>query len=126
MGTEFRDYQIRSHPEERWITVGGIRSTGLTACCAVGEHVMDLVEEMDGSSLPDLRLLGVTVAKRRLVQARSRINLDPVPSLAKLSAEYRTSGDGTVTVYGRRWRVTHPLSSFGMQTYSGRQSGVTS
>jgi len=128
--TEFRDYQIKAHPEERWITVGGIRSTGLTACCAIGEYVMEMVEDMDGAPqpdrLPERPMLGVSGAKKRLVQARSRINLEPVPSLAELAADFRSSGDGTVLVYGRRWLVSHPLSSFGMESYSGKQGGVTS
>jgi glycerol-3-phosphate dehydrogenase len=39
--TEHDDYQIRFHPTERYVCVGGIRSTGLTASMAIAEHVVD-------------------------------------------------------------------------------------
>ena len=37
--TEHRDYQITVHERERYVCVGGIRSTGLTASLAIAEHV---------------------------------------------------------------------------------------
>lgn len=51
--TEHDDYQIHSSPEERYITVGGIRSTGLTASMAIAEYVVGLLAEAAG---PDLAL----------------------------------------------------------------------
>jgi glycerol-3-phosphate dehydrogenase len=39
--TEHGDYQIRFHPSERYVCVGGIRSTGLTASMGIAEHVVD-------------------------------------------------------------------------------------
>ena len=36
-----------------------------------------------------------------------------------LAAEYKRRGDGRVTVWGKEWVVTHPLASFGMETYDG-------
>ena len=36
--TEQRDYQIRLHADHRYVTVGGIRSTGLTSAMAVAEY----------------------------------------------------------------------------------------
>jgi glycerol-3-phosphate dehydrogenase len=41
--TEHRDYQIRLHAGLRYVTVGGIRSTGLTASPAIAEHVAGLL-----------------------------------------------------------------------------------
>jgi len=41
--TEYRDYQIRLHADQRYVTVGGIRSTGLTSSMAVAEHVAGLL-----------------------------------------------------------------------------------
>ncbi len=38
--TEHSDYQIRFHPEQRYVCVGGIRSTGLSASMAIAEHVV--------------------------------------------------------------------------------------
>ncbi|MFF7450253.1 MULTISPECIES: FAD-dependent oxidoreductase [unclassified Streptomyces] len=37
--TEHDDYRIRVHPERSYATVGGIRSTGLTASLAIAAHV---------------------------------------------------------------------------------------
>ncbi len=39
--TEHGDYQIHFHPEQRYVCVAGIRSTGLTASMAIAEHVRD-------------------------------------------------------------------------------------
>jgi len=41
--TEHRDYQIRCHVDLAYVTVGGIRSTGLTASPAIAEHVAALL-----------------------------------------------------------------------------------
>ncbi|MGW7074787.1 FAD-dependent oxidoreductase [Streptomyces sp. NPDC054866] len=60
--TEHDDYQIHGSPKDRYITVGGIRSTGLTASMAIAEYVVGLLADAAG---PDLDL---TVAG----------NLDPV------------------------------------------------
>lgn len=43
--TEHRDYIIDSLPTHAWITIGGIRSTGLTSALGIAEHVTGLVEE---------------------------------------------------------------------------------
>jgi glycerol-3-phosphate dehydrogenase len=43
--TERRDYIIEALPREAWITVAGIRSTGLTAALGIAEHVAGLIEE---------------------------------------------------------------------------------
>ncbi|QHC32526.1 NAD(P)/FAD-dependent oxidoreductase [Streptomyces sp. HF10] len=37
------DYRIAAHPERSYVTVGGIRSTGLTASLAIAEHVTALL-----------------------------------------------------------------------------------
>ncbi|MFD7256053.1 FAD-dependent oxidoreductase [Streptomyces sp. NPDC059874] len=39
------DYAIRAHPEQRYVTVGGIRSTGLTASMAIAAHVVELLAD---------------------------------------------------------------------------------
>jgi glycerol-3-phosphate dehydrogenase len=63
--TEHRDYQIRSDADRRYVCVGGIRSTGLTASLAIAEHVAGLladgglsIVERDGApaapSMPNL------------------------------------------------------------------------
>ncbi|CAB5075379.1 unannotated protein [freshwater metagenome] len=43
--TEHSDYQIFLRAEKKLVTVGGIRSTGLTASMAIAEYVRDLLVE---------------------------------------------------------------------------------
>ncbi|MGW1001928.1 FAD-dependent oxidoreductase [Streptomyces sp. NPDC002520] len=43
--TEQEDYRITAHPEQAHVTVGGIRSTGLTASMAIAAHVVGLLAE---------------------------------------------------------------------------------
>ena len=43
--TEHSDYQITLHPEQRYICVGGIRSTGISASLGIAEYVADLLKE---------------------------------------------------------------------------------
>lgn len=40
--TQFKDYQIAAQPDRRWITVAGIRSTGLTGALGIAQHVAKL------------------------------------------------------------------------------------
>ncbi|MFL6075023.1 MAG: NAD(P)/FAD-dependent oxidoreductase [Mycobacteriales bacterium] len=41
--TEHADYQIRAHPDRRYVCVGGIRSSGLSASMGIAAHVYDLL-----------------------------------------------------------------------------------
>ncbi|MFF7970294.1 FAD-dependent oxidoreductase [Streptomyces sp. NPDC007905] len=41
--TEHEDYRITAHPGQAYVTVGGIRSTGLTASMAIAAHVAGLL-----------------------------------------------------------------------------------
>lgn len=50
--TQFKDYQIEALPDRRWITVGGIRSTGLTGSLGIADHVRGLYEEHFGALAP--------------------------------------------------------------------------
>lgn len=62
--TEHEDYRITAHAEQAYVTVGGIRSTGLTASLAIAAHVTGLlagtgldlgpVRELEPVTLPDL------------------------------------------------------------------------
>lgn len=40
--TDAKHYRIAAHPERRFVTVGGIRSTGLTASLGIARHVFGL------------------------------------------------------------------------------------
>lgn len=44
--TEHSDYQIYPSAEQRYICVGGIRSTGLSASMGIAEYVIELLKEM--------------------------------------------------------------------------------
>jgi glycerol-3-phosphate dehydrogenase len=43
--TEHRDYQLRFHPEQRYICAGGIRSTGVSGSMAIAERVREGLAE---------------------------------------------------------------------------------
>ncbi|MEU8619563.1 FAD-dependent oxidoreductase [Streptomyces sp. NPDC048623] len=43
--TGAEDYRIAAHPDLRYVTVGGIRSTGLTASLALGRHTVGLLAD---------------------------------------------------------------------------------
>jgi L-2-hydroxyglutarate oxidase LhgO len=43
--TEYSDYQIALHADQRYICVGGIRSTGISGCLGIAEYVADLLKE---------------------------------------------------------------------------------
>jgi glycerol-3-phosphate dehydrogenase len=51
--TESRDFRIEAVPDRRWITVGGIRSTGLTAALGIAGHATQLYQTNFGA-LPGL------------------------------------------------------------------------
>jgi glycerol-3-phosphate dehydrogenase len=44
--SEFKDYQIAAHPERNWISVGAIRSTGLSGALGIARHVYRLYGNM--------------------------------------------------------------------------------
>lgn len=44
-GSESKDYRIKASPQKNWITVGGIRSTGLSAALGIARHVYRLYED---------------------------------------------------------------------------------
>lgn len=50
--TEHKAYQLQDHTERRWITVGGIRSTGLSAALGLAHRVYALYERAGGGHTP--------------------------------------------------------------------------
>ena len=46
--TQFKDYQIEVQSKRRWVTVGGIRSTGLTAALGIAQMVGEAFAEAFG------------------------------------------------------------------------------
>ncbi|MBI1776681.1 MAG: NAD(P)/FAD-dependent oxidoreductase [Proteobacteria bacterium] len=49
--TQFADYQIEALPDRAWITVAGIRSTGLTGSLGIAQHVLGLYERQLGGKV---------------------------------------------------------------------------
>ncbi|MGR3617123.1 MAG: NAD(P)/FAD-dependent oxidoreductase [Paracoccaceae bacterium] len=47
--TERKEYRIHATPEKNWITVGGIRSTGLSASLGIARHVFNLYRDQGNS-----------------------------------------------------------------------------
>ena len=50
--TQFNDYQIEAMPGRGWITVGGIRSTGLSSSLGIAKYLLRLYEEKFGNLVP--------------------------------------------------------------------------
>lgn len=80
--TEHDDYAIRSHPGQRYVTVGGIRSTGLTASMAIAAHVVELLTEAGAElgaagELPPLTMPNLGEARPRPYQRADLIAADP-------------------------------------------------
>ncbi|MFF5012922.1 FAD-dependent oxidoreductase [Streptomyces sp. NPDC001165] len=80
--TEHEDYRITAHPEQAYVTVGGIRSTGLTASLAIAAHVLGLLTEtgLDPGPARDLdpvRMPGLGEAFPRPHQRPELIAADP-------------------------------------------------
>ncbi len=50
--TEESPYRIRNEPERHWITLGGIRSTGLTSALGLAHHVHMLLTEQGAGFTP--------------------------------------------------------------------------
>ena len=44
--SEFKDFQIQAHEQQSYLSVGGIRSTGLSAALGIARHVYRLYEKM--------------------------------------------------------------------------------
>lgn len=98
-GTDKRDYQIHAYPEQRWISAAGIRSTGLTASLGIGRYVVQ-------SLLPTMIEIS-----HKTVCANTAVA--PLPSLENIIGDFKERGDGYVSLYGKEYRVTHPLTALG-------------
>ena len=128
--TEHRDYQIRVQGNN-WLTVAGIRSTGLTASAAIAEYVADLHHGATDASTTavansEASLARVTTAATSplpLQHTPSRVlradgTVQSLPTLSDLAAQYQRRGDGKVVLYpgADAVRVTHCLSAYGMES----------
>lgn len=106
-GTSKRDYQIRLHHSMRFITVGGIRSTGLTASLGIGRQVVQCL-------LPTL--LPPPDSSHNVIRQRFPT---PLPDVVQLVEQYHERNDGTILLDGHSYKVTHPLTKFGWDARTG-------
>ncbi len=81
--TDESPYRIRNDQKRNWITLGGIRSTGLTAALGLARHVYSLLKEHNVEFIP--------LKKPRIPQ---------VPNLAEhLPRDYHTPGFGEIVCH---------------------------
>jgi glycerol-3-phosphate dehydrogenase len=96
--TQFKDYQIEALPTQNWITVGGIRSTGLTGALGIARHVRGLYEQHFGALTPLPNLLWPSVPN--LTEALPRPYAQPGRSEIICHCELVTSGEITAALAG--------------------------
>ncbi|MEI5097377.1 FAD-dependent oxidoreductase [Streptomyces sp. PmtG] len=80
--TEDDDYQIHARPDQAYVTVGGIRSTGLTASMAIAAHVTELLADAglalgERAELAPVRMPNLGEAFPRPYQRGDLIAADP-------------------------------------------------
>jgi len=81
--SEQKDYRVAFDRERHWVTLGGIRSTGLTSALGLAEHAVQLLQ---ASSWP--------------LAAPSTIIWTPVPNLAEhLPRDWQQSGYGEIVCH---------------------------
>jgi glycerol-3-phosphate dehydrogenase len=100
-GTDKRDYQIHLFPREHWIAVAGIRSTGLTASLGIGNYVVRHLRSVLDEP-----------------ESKKDIKTTPMPQVSDLVRDFHEN-KGYVFIHGHRYRVTHPLTRFGLQSKKG-------
>ncbi|MFE6933316.1 FAD-dependent oxidoreductase [Streptomyces sp. NPDC057699] len=92
------DYRIQEYPAQRYVAVGGIRSTGLTASMAIGRHVMDLLaatglETGEPRALPPLTMPNLGEAFPRPYRNAALIAEDPAYGTLVCHCEQVTLGE---------------------------------
>lgn len=96
--TEHADYQLALYAPEGYVSVGGIRSTGLTSSLAIAEHVRSLLADAGASlvardELPVLRMPNVGEAFPRPFADAERIAADPAYGEVVCFCERVTRGE---------------------------------
>ena len=96
--TEHGDYQIRFHPAERYVCVGGIRSTGLTASMAIAEHVVEGLRDaglplVERTSYTPIRMPNLGEAGPRPYRSADAITSDPAYGEIVCHCERVTRGE---------------------------------
>jgi glycerol-3-phosphate dehydrogenase len=92
------DYRIRAHPRLRYVTVGGIRSTGLTASMAIADYVTGLLGDAGlhlgpARDLEPVRMPSIGEARPRPYQRADLIAADPAYGTIVCHCERVTRGE---------------------------------
>ena len=133
--TQYRDYQIGVTESSAWVTVCGVRSTGLSASAAIGEYI---TEEYVLPLLGQKKVLisgfevaagiGISDAIARptvdIAGPREDLPQTELPDLRELSREFMQSGDETLSLWGQRKKVEHALSSLGFEHHAAAQTSA--
>ncbi|MGA4845330.1 NAD(P)/FAD-dependent oxidoreductase [Streptomyces sp. G5(2025)] len=96
--TEHDDYRISAHKEQRYVTVGGIRSTGLTASLAIAAHVAELLattglDLAEPGDLAPVRMPNLGEAFPRPYQRADLVAADPAYGAVVCHCERVTRGE---------------------------------
>jgi glycerol-3-phosphate dehydrogenase len=96
--TEHADYRIFVEPDARYVCVGGIRSTGLTASMAIAEHVVDGLRDggltlVRRTTFREVRMPNIGEAAPRPYQEAPRIAADPEYGCIVCHCERVTRGE---------------------------------
>ena len=109
------DYLIERAPGSSWVSVGGVRSTGLTASLGIARHVARLCEEA-------LQETGRDGEER--CRSPEPVRTTPLPPVDAIVQSFRDRADGSV-VFGEdemgfgAHHVTHPLTRAGFTRLAG-------
>ncbi|MGW7365862.1 FAD-dependent oxidoreductase [Streptomyces sp. NPDC054841] len=92
------DYRITGRPEQRYVTVGGIRSTGLTASMAIAAHVVELLADAGlalgtPDALTPVRMPNIGEAFPRPYRSAGLIAADPEYGAIVCPCERVTRGE---------------------------------
>lgn len=96
--TGHEDYRIKEYPELRYVAVGGIRSTGLTASMAIAAHVTDLLARTGldlgaPAELPPVTMPNLGEAAERPYLDAGLIAADPAYGTVVCHCERVTEGE---------------------------------
>jgi glycerol-3-phosphate dehydrogenase len=80
--TQHRDYQLKAHPEQRYVCAGGIRSTGITGSMGIAEWVRDALADAgldlaEPGPEPELLMPNIGETGTRPYQDAELIRRDP-------------------------------------------------
>ena len=96
--TEHKDYQIFVHPAERYVCVGGIRSTGVSASLGIAEYVVELLETAQlplarKAEFKPVRMPNIGEASERPYQSPTKIAANPAYGRIVCFCERVTAGE---------------------------------